>query len=763
MKEQIKKFIAITLMLAVSTIYSLPVSYAQEATVTPTQDAVSQESSDQSDSTNTSSSSTTESSPTPTTTDERDHTREEVDRDLDADAPDNAARAYRAKLKEEEEKAAAEAAQSASTTPSPTQSQAEEGTSQDGQNGDATVKTGDAANTATIATSANKNQAGTTPSSKVGTNPTGASVINAGNGSESNNYNSATVSNGSTTEQNNSAKVNTNLKQDSVTGQNSTSDNTGGDSSLTTGDANVSGTVITDVNTNAAGMMVAEFNVVDDQRGDLILDFAANCVLGCDSGPITASNTGNGSDSVNASNADYSNDSATFQNNNAQIGNDLVLSADSGNNTASRNTDGDSNITTGDANVAANIITLANNNVAGQLVYGVVNVFGDLIGDIILTEDQIKNCCGGQMTALNSGNGSGSTNASDITVDNTTGVFQDNDVEIANNLIFDAETGDNSSSRNTGGDSSITTGSTSVDANIYNIANLNMAGGNMWLVFINQAGNWIGKLMGAPTGTTYAGSDNAEFEVDENGFITATNKNNGSDSNNDSNVTQSNTNNTTQNNTAVIENNLNLSANTGGNTASDNTGGNSSIKTGDANIIVNMVNFVNNNIVGDGKLLVTVVNVFGSWIGDFVTPGQEKQAKTDVSQNSSDNSKESVNINDENAGRGGSAQENNKNTSTSLPDALNNPVVAALAQVIVPNDSFGNSTGGSKGSQVAGANTKTLVKNANSDKEAMVQSEQLKKVVSVNLAWIVLLAPLLLAGIWGRKYALRLVRSRNKV
>jgi hypothetical protein len=82
-----------------------------------------------------------------------------------------------------------------------------------------------------------------------------------------------------------------------------------------------------------------------------------------------------------------------------------------------------------------------------------------------------------------------------------------------------------------------------------------------------------------------------------------------------------NTTTTTQTNNAKIENNVNLSANAGGNNASYNTGGNSNVSTGDTQVIVNIVNFVNTNITGGGKLVVTVVNVFGSWLGDFVAPG----------------------------------------------------------------------------------------------------------------------------------------------
>ena len=116
-----------------------------------------------------------------------------------------------------------------------------------------------------------------------------------------------------------------------------------------------------------------------------------------------------------------------------------------------------------------------------------------------------------------------------------------------------------------------------------------------------------------------------EFAINENGEITAINSANGSGSANNASVNQSNNNTIVQTNNANIVNNVNLSANTGGNTASNNTGGDSSIKTGDAKIVANIVNFVNNNIIGNGRLFVTVVNVFGSWMGDFVTPGTHKE------------------------------------------------------------------------------------------------------------------------------------------
>src|SRR4029077_16659587 len=120
---------------------------------------------------------------------------------------------------------------------------------------------------------------------------------------------------------------------------------------------------------------------------------------------------------------------------------------------------------------------------------------------------------------------------------------------------------------------------------------------------------------------------------------------------------------TSQTNAAGIVNNINLAANTGGNNTSYNTGGNSSIATGDANIIANLVNFVNNNVTGGGKLVVTVVNVFGSWLGNFVTPGH-----TDTSPVVADNPTTTQNSNSNE-----NSNSNNSNSTNSSSSTTPNP------------------------------------------------------------------------------------------
>lgn len=388
----------------------------------------------------------------------------------------------------------------------------------------------------------------------------------------------------------------------------------------------MSGTVVNAVNTNLDNVKVAEFNIVDNQTGDLVLDFNANCVSGCGNTNANVANTGNGNDSNNQAASLSTVNNATFQNNDATVTNDMVLAADSGHNLADKNTGGDTTITTGDANVSASAVTLANNNLdGGEIIYGVVNIYGNLYGDIVFPEE-LSNQPG--TSVANTGNGADSHNQALASNNTSNSTSQNNQAIINNNLQLGTNTGNNLAEKNTDGNTTIQTGDTNVQAQVLNVANTNASGNNVWLVLVNEAGKWIGRILGAPEGSNVAGSAGTDFQVAENGNITAVNGGNGNGSQNNAAVSNSSNDTTVQNNTATINNNLNLSANTGNNSTSSNTGGNNEINTGDAKIIANLVNFVNNNITGGGKLVVTVVNVFGNWFGDLVTPGQAKDKTT---------------------------------------------------------------------------------------------------------------------------------------
>lgn len=527
-----------------------------------------------------------------------------------------------------------------------------------------------------------------------------------------------------------------------------------GDSSLKTGNANTTGSIVNSVNSNLAGASVSEFNINDDHHGDYVLDFAANCVSGCgDGGLNTVANTGNGADSTNTASSSSTNNNTTNQNNSGDVTSNMTLSADSGNNTASYNTNGDSSIQTGDANVAANILNFVNNNLAGKVVLGVVNIFGNLVGDIIMPDMGSSSCtssCSGSTSVANNNNGAGSTNTASSNTTNNDNTFQNNDATIENNLTLGATTGANNTSYNTGGGSAVTTGDSSTKAQVVNVANTNTDGGNVWLVIVNKAGQWIGKILGAPDGATTAGSEGTEITVDPNGQVTATNSGNGAGSTNSTTNNQTNNNTTNQNNTAHIVNNLDLSANTGGNNASYNTGGNSNISTGDAKVIANIINFVNNNITGKGKLVVTFVNVFGSWVGDLVTPGQKKDHSQQSSQPTNNVSQQSNNT--------ASSDTTSQNTLAAVTDNAQTNNQGANTLSLAPQQAQGTtyqpSFSGNTGS-VEGANT-TLVKSAGTDAGSTLGDS--RKVITINLAWLIVFAPLIGLLFLGRKILIRKYR-----
>jgi hypothetical protein len=606
--------------------------------------------------------------------------------------------------------------------------------------GDTTVVSGDANNVANISTSANNNLA---VSGGLGSGS--ITVANTGNGDQSTNSGSASVTNTDNTDQLNSAQVVNDLDQNTISGHNSASFNTGGDSIVVSGNSNTSGTVITAVNTNVDGVAVAEFNIVDDHVGDIILDFGSACISGCGGTGVNVVNADNGTYSDNNAQAYVTNTDNTNQVNDAAVTSNLDLSSDSGNNDASFNADGDSTITTGDANVSANALTFANNNLTGNVIYGVVNIYGNLVGDIILTEAALNAFCGnclGSTSVSNTGNGANSTNDATVNQTANSDTNQYNNADIQNNLILTADTGDNSTSANVGGDSTIMTGDANILANVVNIANMNIVGGNWWLVIVNEAGNWIGKLIGFGD-SNMAGSEEIDFTVGADGQVYVSNSDNGVGSTNNTKANVNNSSNVNQDNNAVIENNINLSANTGGNTSSFNTGGDSTIVTGDANIIANIINFVNNNIVGTGNLFVTVINVFGSWVGDFIGPGQTKEVTAHET------------------GIGGSQQEF-EGTQSNSPENQNQDTSEQFqAQTVLAANTSKNELS----EKIAGLFAGNKVENDTDDKLAFAGSEVTSgtasdKILNINLAYLLLLLPAYGLFLIAKKYSYLILPRR---
>ncbi|MCS7092052.1 MAG: hypothetical protein NZM26_01725, partial [Patescibacteria group bacterium] len=400
------------------------------------------------------------------------------------------------------------------------------GQNSDGNSGKTDLKTGNATNSVTGAVVANSNLSAV-PTGLAGG---GSAVVNEGNGSGSANNGAFVSEHNSNTIQDNKAVVINSVSQDTKTGGNSASKNVG-DVNIKTGNANTTGTIITSVNTNVDGVVVAEFNVEDDHIGDIVLDFGNACIVNCSTlGGGNVANHQNGANSSNNALLDYALNTNKFQTNDAVVLNTLKLDSNTGKNYADKNTGGDVTITTGDANVSANALTFVNNNIAGNVIYGVVNIFGNLVGDIIAPFGFGLPCCLLSGNVQNTGNGAHSTNTADASVSSNDQLYQFNNANINNNLFFDANTGENEVSKNTDGNNTVNSGNANVTAQVINVANTNIVGGDWWLVLINQAGNWVGRILGSPEGTNLAGSNGIEFFVDENGEIYASNNGNGANS-----------------------------------------------------------------------------------------------------------------------------------------------------------------------------------------------------------------------------------------
>lgn len=508
-----------------------------------------------------------------------------------------------------------------------------------GNVGDTSVETGDASAVGAVITSVNTSavSGGSDGCSVCGSE---IAVGNTGNGSGSDNSAAVNNSDNSAVVVANDANVQNYLDFDANSGNNDVSGNVG-ETEIFTGDANVVLTVITDANT--VGLDVFQFDVLDSQNGDVILD----------SGSTLAQNIGNGSGSTNDATVNNTSTNVETVTNDGNLVNNIDIDANSGNNSASKNTGGDSTIETGDANVALNVVNSLNTVVDGAMY--VVNIFGDMVGNIVqptvATTDSACSCqCAQDTTAANTGNGSDSENNSTINTTSTDTTSMTNNATVANNLDVDGNTGGNTTSGNTGGTSTINSGDVTVDANVINIANINVSAGScdpIYFVFINDiGGDWQGQILGAAPGTYFYTSDGSIFFVDANGQLVAMNEGNGADSTNNATVNNTNTNTTDITNNGTVVNNINIDANTGDNDASKNTGGDSTITTGDANIVVNVINFINSNFSGR-KVVMTLVNVFGSWLGNFVPAGYTglvggPSAASDGSSSASLNSSSSI-------------------------------------------------------------------------------------------------------------------------
>ncbi len=332
-------------------------------------------------------------------------------------------------------------------------------------------------------------------------------------------------------------------------------------------------------------------NIDGDVNGDFLLNPAS-----------LASIQGSGPNSTNANNANLNNNLTVNNSLGANINNDIKLDAQSGDAQVSgNNTAGDAK--TGNAATIANVVNMINSVVnSGKSFLGVININGDLNGDILLPPDFIDQLLAANVPTVTL-TGPSSNNANNTSVNNNTTLTNTNDLGITNNINANAASGNANVSGNTiGGSASSGNAKTSITA--FNLTGSSVIGANDLLVFVNVAGGkWVGLIVNAPAGATAA---------ELGGGITSS----GPNSDNSNNTTVNNTVNLTNDVKQKINNNITTNAKSGNANVSDNTrGGNAS--TGDAEGAVNLLNVENSSFNLTGWFGVLFINVFGSWNGSF--------------------------------------------------------------------------------------------------------------------------------------------------
>ena len=394
------------------------------------------------------------------------------------------------------------------------------------------------------------------------------------------------------------------------------------DGQILTGNSLSSINLMNKLNSNMTGLgSFSVYDIYDNLTGDIVFQLADNNVLNNfnTASSTVSKNSLTGPGSTNDALADNSFTVKEANGNDAKLVNDISLEAVTGGNSASYNT-GNGSVKTGNASVLANIINLANTNLnVSQWLFGVVNIFGTLAGNIILPPDNNSSVAGIPSTlAENTKTGAFSTNNATTNNTNTENYTNDNTADIKTNLDVSANTGNNNASLNTGG-VSVMTGSTEVSVNDNTVANTNSVNedGTVWLVIVNKMGKWVGEIIGSPWGSTVASNSLPVGTLSQNS-LTGPYSNNNTEYNNNDNTNAEN------NNTAEIINNIKLNADTGNNSSEMNTGA-GSIQTGNAKAGLNLVNMVNTNVTAK-KFITVLVNVLGTFMGDVVTPGEQPHA-----------------------------------------------------------------------------------------------------------------------------------------
>lgn len=290
----------------------------------------------------------------------------------------------------------------------------------------------------------------------------------------------------------------------------------------------------------------------------------------------------------------------------AAINNDINLDATSGNATVTNNTTG-GDATTGSAETIANVVNLINSAISsGRSFLGVVNINGNLNGDILIPPDFVDQLIASNVpTVTISNTGPNSNNAINRTGSGSTNVTNTNGLGITNNVDATAQSGSAAVTENTKGGSA-TSGTAGTSITAFNLTGSQVIGSNAMLVFVNVLGEWVGLIVNAPPGATAAALGGGLNSIGQTG-----------PSSNNAINDQGSSNTTLDNNANLqINNNIRTAARSGNANVNRNTNGGNA-RSGNAKGAVNLANIENSTLGLTNWFGVLFINVFGTWHGSF--------------------------------------------------------------------------------------------------------------------------------------------------
>ena len=386
-----------------------------------------------------------------------------------------------------------------------------------------------------------------------------------------------------------------------------------------TASANLDNTNV--INTNLVGtdFLYSLINLLTASEGDLDLSqLGNNSLISQEMISVIANNQATGKGSVNLALAAILSQIAIYNQNQAQLTNNLCVGAVSGQN----NLTGDnSSLNTGDANAQVNLFNMVNTNLTGSdWFFGVINLFQQLNGDIYLPNEfaflnSLSPTNLSNTLALNSNTGDNSTNSAIATSLNTIQINNNNSANILNNVDVTANSGNNLLN----GQGAINTGDAQASASLTNMVNTNITGSNWVMIIIQNFGTWTGSLQGwwgsflQIGNTAFAWVQLPDSESLNNQNVISTNGNTGDNSINQSLASSNQLLTVNNQNQANITNNISVLADTGNNSASGN---NTEINSGNALANANILNFVNTNIFGNHWYFV-MINIFDKFLGNI--------------------------------------------------------------------------------------------------------------------------------------------------